>query len=146
MFSKRTWLVFILLAVLSTGNGVFAQNELTKVACIGNSVTYGYGLQNRKQDNYPAKLQGLLGNKFEVKNYGHSGATLLKRGHNPYYKTPEFSSVLAFKPNIVIIHLGLNDTDPRTGQITAETLKRTIPGSSIRSGRAIQELEFISAC
>jgi len=113
MFSKRTWLVFILLAVLSTGNGVFAQNELTKVACIGNSVTYGYGLQNRKQDNYPAKLQGLLGNKFEVKNYGHSGATLLKRGHNPYYKTPEFSSVLAFKPNIVIIHLGLNDTDPR---------------------------------
>ncbi|GAC1312103.1 MAG: GDSL-type esterase/lipase family protein [Mucilaginibacter sp.] len=103
----------IVMILLLTYHALFAQGGGTKVACIGNSVTYGYGLQNREQENYPAQLQGLLGGKFEVRNFGHSGATLLKQGHNPYYKTPEFLSALAFKPDIVIIHLGLNDTDPR---------------------------------
>ncbi len=46
-------------------------------------------------------------------NFGHSGATLLNRGHRPYTKLPEFRAALDFKADLVIIHLGLNDTDPR---------------------------------
>lgn len=84
-----------------------------KVACIGNSVTYGYGLKDATLNSYPAQLQKLLGKKYEVKNFGHSGATLLRKGHNPYYKTKDFEDALAFHPGIVVIHLGLNDTDPR---------------------------------
>ncbi|MBO9618333.1 MAG: sialate O-acetylesterase [Niabella sp.] len=84
-----------------------------KVACVGNSVTAGWGLQNPGQDAYPAQLQHLLGKGYEVKNFGHSGATLLKKGHNPYYKTAAFQQLLSFHPQIAIIHLGLNDTDPR---------------------------------
>jgi sialate O-acetylesterase len=84
-----------------------------KVACIGNSVTAGYGLSNPFQNSYPSQLQQLLGDKYLVVNFGHSGATLLKRGHNPYYKTKEFTDALNFKADVVIIHLGLNDTDPR---------------------------------
>lgn len=90
-----------------------AQADQIKVACLGNSVTYGYGLTDRMQNCYPSRLQALLGDHYLVKNFGHSGATLLKKGHNPYYKTEEFASVIAFKPDIAIIHLGLNDTDPR---------------------------------
>lgn len=83
-----------------------------KVACVGNSVTYGLGIEN-PADNYPSQLQRMLGEGYQVKNLGHSGATLLKRGHNPYWKLPEFREAIAFKPDVVIIHLGLNDTDPR---------------------------------
>lgn len=93
--------------------GIFAQIQKIKVACIGNSVTYGYGLKNPDTESYPAQLQQMLGEKYEVKNFGHSGATLLRKGHNPYYKTKEFSEALKSDPGIAIIHLGLNDTDPR---------------------------------
>jgi len=92
---------------------VYAQNPAIKIACVGNSVTYGYGLTNREQECYPARLQQFLGQKYQVENFGHSGATLLKKGHNPYYKTSEFKDAIAFNPDIAIIHLGLNDTDPR---------------------------------
>ena len=90
-----------------------AQNNPIKVACIGNSVTYGYGLKNREVSAYPVQLQKLLGTSYAVKNFGVSGTTLLKNGHRPYYKTPAFTDMLAFAPDIAIIHLGLNDTDPR---------------------------------
>jgi sialate O-acetylesterase len=84
-----------------------------KVACVGNSITAGYLLANPKQESYPAQLQQLLGNQYEVGNFGLSGATLLKKGHRPYFKTKEFTDLLSFKADIAIIHLGLNDTDPR---------------------------------
>jgi hypothetical protein len=50
----------------------------------------------------------MLGGKYEVKNFGHNGATLLRKGHNPYYKTKEFKEAIQFIPDIAIIHLGLN--------------------------------------
>ncbi len=90
----------------------FSQQKI-KVACIGNSVTFGYGINDRTSNSYPAQLQELLGSKYEVGNFGHSGATLLRKGHNPYFKTKEFQQALDFHPDIAVIHLGLNDTDPR---------------------------------
>lgn len=91
---------------------VFSQNKI-KVACIGNSVTAGYLLQNPGEESYPAQLQKRLGKQYDVGNFGHSGSTLLKNGHNPYFKTDAFKKALLFKPDIAVIHLGLNDTDPR---------------------------------
>ena len=90
-----------------------AQLPKIKIACIGNSVTYGYGLKDPATQSYPAQLQSMLGDSYKVKNFGHSGATLLRKGHRPYYKTDAFKEALQFVPDIVIIHLGLNDTDPR---------------------------------
>lgn len=90
-----------------------AQNAAIKIACIGNSVTYGYGLKDRAVSAYPLQLQQLLGTHYDVKNFGVSGTTLLKNGHRPYYKTSAFADMLAFAPDIAVIHLGLNDTDPR---------------------------------
>lgn len=87
--------------------------DTIRVACIGNSVTFGYGLEDIAIDSYPAQLQEMLGAKFKVFNFGKSGATLLKNGHNPYWLTDEYQSALDIKPHVVVIHLGLNDTDPR---------------------------------
>nr|MCR5179868.1 hypothetical protein [Bacteroidaceae bacterium] len=89
----------------------------TRVACVGNSVTYGYGLRHRDRDAYPVRLQQLLdvadSGRYEVRNFGHSGATLLYKGHRPYVNLPEFRQAMDFQADWVVIHLGLNDTDPR---------------------------------
>ena len=85
----------------------------TKVACIGNSVTYGYGHDNPAETSYPSQLAKMLGDDYEVGNFGKSGATLLRKGHRPYNEQEEFKKALEFAPDIAIIHLGLNDTDPR---------------------------------
>ncbi len=84
-----------------------------KVACIGNSVTYGYGHENPDSTSYPSQLAVMLGDGYEVGNFGKSGATLLRKGHRPYNEQEEFKKALEFAPDIAIIHLGLNDTDPR---------------------------------
>lgn len=106
---KRTFLfsIYIFFCVI-----LFAQ-ETVKVACVGNSITYGYGIKERGKDSYPAKLQQMLGDRFLVGNFGKSGATLLNKGHRPYMQQEEFKKALAFAGDIVVIHLGINDTDPR---------------------------------
>jgi lysophospholipase L1-like esterase len=86
-----------------------AQNKL-KVACIGASITYGAKIENREQNSYPAQLQHMLGNNYEVTNYGVSGTTLLKKGDLPYWNTNEYKTALAANPDVVIIDLGGNDS------------------------------------
>ena len=89
------------------------QAQRIKVACVGNSVTYGYGIENRETNCYPAQLQQMLGDAYEVENFGHSGATLLNKGYRPYTQQEAYQKALRFAGDYVIIHLGLNDTDPR---------------------------------
>ncbi len=84
-----------------------------RVACVGNSITYGTGIENREADSYPAQLQKMLGEGYEVGNFGRPGATLLNHGHRPYTQQPEYRAALDFAGDIVVIHLGINDTDPR---------------------------------
>ena len=84
-----------------------------KVACIGNSITYGLRVDDRERNCYPAKLQGMLGDGYDVRNFGRSGATLLRKGHRPYNEQPEYAPALDFRPDVAVIHLGINDTDPR---------------------------------
>lgn len=102
--------IFCLCCLMAVGG--MAKKRL-RVACVGNSVTYGYLLKERETKAYPAQLQQMLGSDYEVGNFGHSGATLLRKGHRPYHLLPEFRQALDFRADIVVIHLGLNDTDPR---------------------------------
>ncbi|WP_235832075.1 GDSL-type esterase/lipase family protein [Flavobacterium ranwuense] len=110
---KRNLPLFVFLISIFSHFELAAQKTAIKVACIGDSVTAGYLLANPATDSYPSQLQIMMGEKYEVKNFGHSGATLLKKGHKPYYKTKEYTDAIAYSPDIAIIHLGLNDTDPR---------------------------------
>jgi lysophospholipase L1-like esterase/pimeloyl-ACP methyl ester carboxylesterase len=77
---------------------------------LGNSITYGADIANREKNSYPAQLQNMLGDRYEVMNFGRSGATLLKNTVNPYWKTSAYADALASKPNIVLIKLGTNDS------------------------------------
>lgn len=90
------------------------QNKPTiRVACVGNSITYGTGIEDREHFSYPVQLQKMLGDKYVVGNFGKPGATLLRHGHRPYFEQNEFKEAMRFKGDIVVIHLGINDTDPR---------------------------------
>ena len=102
---------FLLLFVCFSLITLYAQQ--IKVACVGNSVTYGQGIADREHDSYPAQLQRMLGGRYEVRNFGKSGATLLTHGHRPYIQQQEYQDALAFAADMVIIHLGLNDSDLR---------------------------------
>ena len=99
----------LVLLIAVTG---YAQDKI-KVACVGNSITYGTGVAEREKNAYPVKLQQMLGDKYEVGNFGKPGATLLNKGHRPYTQQQEYKDALAFAGDIVVIHLGINDTDPR---------------------------------
>lgn len=83
---------------------------ITKVACIGASITYGHGIDQREQNSFPAQLQQLLGKEYTVSNYGVNGTTLLRKGNNPYWNTPQYQAALASLPDIVVIDLGGNDS------------------------------------
>ena len=71
------------------------------------------GDQGPRPQQLSRQLGRLLGDKWEVKNFGHSGATLLKNGDSPYVKTREYPAALEFKPDVVVIFLGTNDSKPQ---------------------------------
>ncbi|HSV13091.1 MAG TPA: GDSL-type esterase/lipase family protein, partial [Tepidisphaeraceae bacterium] len=87
--------------------------KLTKVACVGDSITYGSRIEDRAHDSYPAQLGRMLGDQYNVRNFGVSGATLLKKGDRPYNKTKEYQPALDFAADIVVIMLGTNDSKPQ---------------------------------
>ena len=91
-----------------------------KVACIGNSITDGHGIDMATAYGYPAELQKILGENYWVKNFGVSGRTLLKKGDQPYMEEQAWKDARAFNPDIVIIKLGTNDTKPQNWQYSSE--------------------------
>lgn len=114
----RRVLAVVLLSMLSLGFLSISaapkkQVQKIKVACVGNSITYGTGIEDREHFSYPVQLQKMLGEKYQVGNFGKPGATLLNHGHRPYMQQEEFKEAMAFKGDIAVIHLGINDTDPR---------------------------------
>lgn len=100
---------FLIWALFISGNQIYAQSKF-KIACVGNSITYGSGLKDRLTESYPARLQALLGTSYEVSNFGVSGATMLKKGNKPYWNTPEYQRVLSAAPDLIFIKLGTNDS------------------------------------
>ncbi len=94
--------------------------EPVRVACVGDSITYGAGVDNRGVNNYPKVLGTLLGENYDVRNYGVSGATLLKKGDKPYWGLREFKAVAEFNPQIVVLKLGTNDSKPQNWKYKEE--------------------------
>ena len=91
-----------------------------RVACIGNSITDGHGIDVATQYGYPAELQKRLGNGYWVKNFGVSARTMLNKGDYPYMNEMAWQDALAFKPDVVIIKLGTNDSKPYNWQHNSE--------------------------
>jgi len=101
------------IAGLNTPISVTDYKAPIRVACVGDSITFGSGLPKPAVDSYPAQLNRMLDGKWDVHNYGVSGATLLNAGDRPYQQQPAFKEALGFKPDVVIVMLGANDSKPQ---------------------------------
>ncbi|CDN32889.1 Sialic acid-specific 9-O-acetylesterase [Mucinivorans hirudinis] len=95
-----------------------------KVACVGNSITFGAGVANREKNSYPMQLGYALGEGYEVKNFGVNSATLMTAGNFPYVKTNQYKESLAYNPDIVIIKLGTNDSKTINRELLKENYKK----------------------
>lgn len=84
--------------------------DVLKIACIGDSITYGSNADNAYTDSYPAQLQTLYQGQANVMNFGNSGKTIRDSADDPYSKTTEYSGALLFVPDVAIIMLGTNDS------------------------------------
>ncbi len=91
---------------------VFQNAVAIRVACVGDSITYGAKIEDKFLNSYPAQLQQLLGGKYLVKNFGASGYSLQKNTNFPYWNHPNFQKSSDFQPNVVFLMLGTNDTKP----------------------------------
>ena len=120
MLSRRTFVTAAAAALLAgrlpglarEADGQAAGGK-TKVACVGDSITYGAGLKERERTSYPAVLGRLLGEAYDVRNFGVSGATMLRKGDKPYDKEKACRAALEFKPDVLVIKLGTNDSKPQ---------------------------------
>lgn len=83
-----------------------------KVACVGDSVTYGYGVSGWKNNNYPAVLSALLGENYNVCNFGVSGSTVQDTGDQPYTKTKAYAKSIGYEADILVFMMGSNDSKP----------------------------------
>jgi|GEM_PF-1251677 len=100
-------LIIAALTILVPQQGM-AQKQ--KVSCVGNSITYGYGLTNPSTQSYPAQMQALLGaTAWSVGNFGVSARTMLKKGDLPYWNEQSFTNSKTYLPDFVMIELGTND-------------------------------------
>lgn len=86
------------------------RQDAIRVGCIGNSITHGSGIDMQEQRGYPAQLQQLLGDGYQVRNFGVGGRTMLNKGDHPYMQEMAWRDAQAYKPDIVVIKLGTNDS------------------------------------
>lgn len=112
----------ITVSVYSNGKKAFllsfalTANKYERVACIGDSLTYGHAWHNQ---SYPVYLQQILGDGVQVQNFGVNGSAVTNRSESNYtlkYDTlQECRNSLAFDPDVVVIMLGSNDGYNWTG-------------------------------
>ncbi len=111
------WALATLLLLAMPLNTVFAaegENDIStskkiKVACVGDSITEGIGVADAAKDSYPAQLQNILGDTYEVGNFGVSKYAALHTAKWPYWDTDKYKESQTFLPDIVVIMLGTND-------------------------------------
>ena len=99
------------IALMAIAGITCAASAQTRVACVGNSITAGYGLG--WQEDYPFRLQEMLGDSYKVQNFGVSSMTFANKGPSDnmsYWNTDKFKAALEFTPEIVVIELGTNDS------------------------------------
>ncbi len=91
------------------------EKKVIKVACVGDSITYGATSTNPGK-NYPAYLQEMLGLDYFVLNAGISGYSIVKTDQFAYCKSTEYRKAKELAPDVVLFALGTNDANPTPSQ------------------------------
>ena len=124
----RIILIILLILVLLAGGGFLylyfhgmsgmqqidePTDDQIKVACVGDSITYGHGITNWPKNNYPAVLQNLLDDTYHVNNYGVSGEAVQQHSDRPYTALPTYQECLDYDADYVVFMMGTNDSKPQ---------------------------------
>ena len=103
-------------AISGYGSLQFRSIDATKtdhqitIASVGDSITQGACATGREY-SYPSELQRLLGtDKFNVVNFGRSGATLMNNTGDPYSIQNAYYRSITFAADYTVIMLGTNDS------------------------------------
>lgn len=123
------WLLIVLLvlAVLLTAGYLYLYNHglsgkmpevnppvdgQIKVACVGDSITYGHGIRDWEHNNYPVLLQKQLGEGYHVRSFGVSGRAVQDNSDQPYTALDIYTQSKDYNADIVVFMMGSNDTKP----------------------------------
>lgn len=93
------------------------KKHVTRIVCVGDSITQGVGATDEIKESYPAQLQKNLGCEYDVVNYGKGGATMCSYSEASYTtrsyidKSGYYDDLIAIAPytDAVVIMLGSND-------------------------------------
>lgn len=89
-------------------------NTKNRIACLGDSITYGHGVAaTRTRDAWTFVLQRMLGEEYEVLNYGINGAAAREDCPESYRKSGLLDRALGSGAGTFILMLGSNDTKDR---------------------------------
>lgn len=86
-----------------------ANKPTVKVACVGDSITFGTNSRDPARDSYPRYLQELLGSAYSVEKYGAPSHSLIETDTPSFLLHSYFSESVSAKPDVVIVMLGTND-------------------------------------
>ena len=89
-----------------------AKDGQIKVACVGDSITYGHGISGWPNNTYPAVLQQLLGEGYHVNNYGVSSFAVQESADRSYRTLSHYQESLAYDADYVVFMMGSNDSKP----------------------------------
>jgi acyl-CoA thioesterase-1 len=116
MSSRFSGFLVVLAAALPASRAAAQARVPTHVACVGDSITAGL-FASSAAASYPSVLQTLMGTSVQVRNFGHSGATMMSVADLPYQNQPEYTSATTFVSGAgasavvdVILMLGTNDS------------------------------------
>mmetsp|Transcript_54109 Transcript_54109/g.125866 ORF Transcript_54109/g.125866 Transcript_54109/m.125866 type:complete len:274 (+) Transcript_54109:116-937(+) len=131
---------FAAAAIAAVGTADDWSKQPVKVACVGASITQG--MWATPDHDYPTQLQEMLGPGFHVGNFGRAGTTALHKGRflndrkllfnerafgwSSYQLTGEFKKALAFKPDIVVIQFGANDSKDYNWGMHSQEMKADV--------------------
>ncbi len=87
----------------------------TKVAVIGDSISTGAAAENPATNGYPAVLDRLLGDDYDVRAFAIGGHTLVRKSRASLMWKPVYREALDFAPDLAVVMLGTNDSNSGGG-------------------------------
>ncbi len=85
--------------------------DKTIIACVGDSLTKGTDSGDVIHSSYPAFLQEMMGDEYEVYNFGSGGAAAQQINEDRSYRhTSHYKRSMLSTPDQVIVMLGANDS------------------------------------
>lgn len=109
-------IVFLVVKIVFFSNDTFYPKEKItgtgdiKIACVGDSITYGLGVSSNRDKSWVSLLAKELGNDYQTINYGLVNRTLLSTGDYPYMNEILAEKFWNSSEDIIIFMLGTNDS------------------------------------